>query len=257
MQIAILFYALLGRALFRYGYLYNLYSPDQKIHYHLWGCDTLQREFLASLPTENADTVTVHTTGWEEDIALLQKMDRVILTDISSTGLIQELLYRNRDLPIHYYARERTGLDHLLAGSAIVEFGASGDVITVENIRKEKLYRQAKLFHYDYVLRESRRSCPAQYEEEMEEAWKGLDGFMKGSNIARADHYRIEVLLGKMGMEEEKLRELEHTRWCRFLRINHRNSHPLLVPYRDLPPEEKKKDGICDPVIRKEIDSLN
>ena len=100
----------------------------------------------------------------------------------------------------------------------------------------------------------------------MEEAWKSLDGFLKGSNAARADHYRIEKKLRDLGWEDESLWETEHIRWCRFHRLNHweyapvrdkaARKHPFLIPYEDLEQAEKEKDGFYDSRVQSMVEDL-
>ena len=104
-------------------------------------------------------------------------------------------------------------------------------------------------------------------DDEMEEQWKKLGGFLRGSNIARADHLWIEKYLQKKGVPEEDLMELEHVRWCRFHFYNRwkqggekkdaaKKLHPMLVPFDKLPESEKRKDNVTDPVIREEIEKM-
>ena len=144
------------------------------------------------------------------------------------------------------------------------------NILTEDNVKSEKLYRQGKLFNYDYALRYSNRTAPSDYEKEMEDEWKKLDGFKKSSSIARADHYWIEKRLkndGVMDEDSEDAWKIEHIRWSRFHLVNHwsfaekrdngRRKHNLLVPYENLPMSEKEKDGIYDSTIKAEIDRLD
>ena len=255
-----------GEAIFRCGYLYNVYSLPQKITYHLWGCSSLQAEFLRQLPTENGDVICVHENDWAQDIDQISAMSRIIITSDDALPMIQELLLRRQELSIHYYAPVRLGYDSILKAPALLEFGNRKDILTDDNIRRERLQRQAKLINYDYSLRMDGRPCPDTYETEMEDAWKSLDGFLKGSNAARADHYRIEKRLRELGLPNETLWEIEHIRWCRFHRLNHweyapvrdkaARKHPFLVPYEDLAQEEKEKDGFYDDRVRGMVEEL-
>lgn len=266
LHIALMSYNHIGEAIFRYGYLNNIYSLSQSVTYHIWGCSGVQKKFLNSLIMENGDHVIVHHSDWQEDIEQIVGMDRIIITLEEPINVIRELIYRNKDIPIHYFSERKTGYDRITNAPFMQEFGNLDDAITDDNVRCEKLYRQAKLFNYDYSLRYSGEKCPADLDEKMEEAWLELDGFKKGSNAARADHYWIESLLEQRGVPKEQLWEMEHIRWCRFHRVNHwsyakernneKRKHHLLVPYADLPYKEKEKDGIYDSTIKKEIEKL-
>ncbi|MBQ6528707.1 MAG: hypothetical protein IJI38_09290 [Clostridia bacterium] len=266
LNIAILKYDPVGQAIFKYGYMNNLYSLSQKVTYHIWGCTSEQKTFLRNLDTENSDQIVTYDADWTDQIEEIGKMDRVIVTQEMPLEIIETLLYENPLLPIHYYSATPVGYEKLINARNLVEFGNLDDILTDENVRQEKLYRQAKLFNYDYELRSSGRTCPEQYEEEMEASWRQLNGFKKGSCMARADHYWIETVMKQNGAKEEELWEIEHMRWCRFHKINHwkyakqrdneKRLHHLLIPYHELSEREKEKDGIYDATMKREIDRL-
>ncbi|MCR4883474.1 MAG: hypothetical protein K6A68_07890 [Clostridiales bacterium] len=265
-QIAILNDNPEGEAVFRYGFMNNLYSLSQQITYHIWGCTPARKAFLSGLDTENGDRIVLHEGDWHDDPDILQTMDRVIVTEESPMKSIEELLYLDKNLTIHFFSETRAGYEEILDAPNLAEFGNLKDILTEDNIRRELLYRQAKLCNYDYLLRSENRTCPEAYEGEMETAWRKLDGFKKSSSIAQADHYWIKKRLKENGTDEETLWEMEHIRWCRFLKISHwkyaekrdnsRRRHPLLVPYAELSEKEKAKDGIYDAKIRQEMDRL-
>ena len=68
------------------------------------------------------------------------------------------------------------------------------------------------------------------------------------------------------GVPQLEVLELEHVRWCRYHLLNHwtyapeRNNelhqHNLLVPFSDLSEDKKSLDGINDPSIEYEINTL-
>ena len=262
-RIAIPCYNGMGEAIFRYGYMNNIYSLTQEIEYHIWGCNELQKEFLKALPMENGDRIVIHDGEWTESVDEICGMSRLILTSEDSLDVVQEILYRDTDIKIYLYSESRLGYAGLLKTENLTEFGCLDDLLTDDNVRDEKLYRQAKLNCYDYHLRKEGRSCPKKYKKEMEECWKKQSGFLRGSNIARADHFWIKARLEKKGLTVEQLQELEHIRWCRYHRINRweynpvrnneRRQHNCLIPYDQLDELYKKNDAIYDEKLRKEI----
>lgn len=265
-RIAIIGYEKVGQAVFRYAYLNNIYRLEQQIEYHIWGADAVQKAFLGELDFCNGDRVILHEEDCRESLDLIAEMSRVILTKEPYIELLQEILYRNPDGKVHCWSPRQMELDQIYAGNAVVVFGMLDEILTEDQIKREEIFRKAKLFNYDYALRYDDRHAGADYEQEMEAAWNALDGFKKGSNIARADHYWIEKRLSMDGVEEQVLWELEHIRWCRFHYINHwkydsvrdnaKRHHHLLIPYADLPQKEKEKDGIWDAVLKEEIEKL-
>lgn len=258
-------------AIFKYGYLNNLYSLKQSFEYHLWGMEGSRADFLKNLSTENKDKIIVHENPWDMDMDTLIDMDRLIYTEKEDQiDFIQKVLYVNPLAEIHCYSDEKISYADIYESDKIMVFGDMENILTEDNVKSEKLYRQGKLFNYDYALRYSNRTAPSDYEKEMEDEWKKLDGFKKSSSIARADHYWIEKRLkndGVMDEDSEDAWRIEHIRWSRFHLVNHwsfaekrdnsRRKHNLLIPYENLPLSEKEKDGIYDSTIKAEIDRLD
>ena len=269
-KIAIIGFGRVGAAIFKYGYLNNIYSLEQEIEYHVWGCSPSQKAFVGTLETMNKDSIIIHEKSWEEEMDTLSAMDRVIYTIADkSIELIQKILYVNPDAEIHCYSENPACLSQLYISNKVQAFGDMSDILTEDNIKKEKLYRQGKLFNYDYYLRYQGGTISADFEKEAEKEWKKLNGFFKSSNVARADHYWIEKKLvsdGKIAENSEEAFRIEHIRWSRFYFANHwtyapkrdnaARKHNLLVPYEELDHSEKIKDGIYSDVLRAEIDKL-
>ena len=155
-----------------------------------------------------------------------------------------------------------------------------GDILNEETIKTDELYREAKKINYDYLVQNDKENEGiytwerADVEEVMEEKWKELDGFSKGSNVACADYHRIRLLvMDSAGLDPdtlsdedmEMLTEMEHIRWSRYHYVNHwsygapedmpkeangqpkvkdmeSKRHSMLIPYAKLSEAEKKKD---------------
>ena len=102
----------------------------------------------------------------------------------------------------------------------------------------------------------------------MEQVWKQRDTFTRYSNISSADYHemRLKILryldlpLSLSELPEsvqDQMAELEHERWCRYHYLNNwtygipdsgkakdpvRRIHADLIPFSELPVEERKKD---------------
>ena len=270
-RIAITDFGAAGEALFRYGFINNVYSSKQHIEYHIWGAEEHQRSFLQEInkkagEIEGCDDIIVHDGDPIDGMDILGKMSRIIISKLEDRELLQELLHRRVEADIYYFSDRSVNLDEIYR-KKVISFGQIKDILTEEYLRQDILSRQGMLFNYDYKLRSEERNAPADYENEMREAWAELDGFLKGSNLARADHYWIEKKLldeGKADIREICI--IEHNRWCRYHLINRwiygesrdkvKGIHPLLVSFDELSKEEQDKDDIYDPVIKKEIERL-
>ena len=267
-SVSIIGYENIGRAIFRYGYLNNIFSLDQRIVYHIWGCNDSDAAFLASLNTMNHDVVVVHSKRWQDDLDEISKSDRVIITEEEhSMQISQEVMYRNQDAEIFYFNEEGRKWGGFYVGDNLTYFGDLDEYLTEEDIKEERLYKLGKLFNYDYSLRYGNKPEDSYDEAEIEKEWNALPGFKKASSMARGDHYWIEMRIrGEGNISEEEFWQIEHVRWSRYHYINHwtyaperdneSRKHNLLVPFDDLPLSEKEKDGVYGSVTRREIEKL-
>ena len=270
-KIAITDFGSAGEALFRYGFINNVYSSKQQIEYHIWGAGEHQESFLREInekvrKIEGCDNIIVHAGKPIDAADILSGMSRIIISELEDRELLQELLHRRVQAEIYYFSDRSVSMEEIYR-KKVVSFGQIRDILTEEYLRQDILSRQGMLFNYDYILRSEERSAPDDYEREMRKAWGSLDGFVKGSNLARADHYWIEQKLlddGKADIREICI--IEHNRWCRYHIINRwifgdkkdkdKGVHPLLVPFDELPKAEQDKDDIYDPIIKEEIEKL-
>lgn len=279
-KVAILGFGALGQKLLDYGLYNNIYSLSQSIQYHVWGESTLYRSLMEDYDKMNEDTVTFHERDWWEEIALFKEFDRIIVAEPINVDFLQALLYMKCAAEVDYYNPDGADLGELYKGDRFTGFGVLRDILNEETIKTDELYREAKKVNYDYLVKNDKENTGiytwerADVEEVMEEQWKELDGFSKGSNVACADYHQIRLLvMESMNMDidtiseedMEMLTEMEHIRWSRYHYVNHwsygapedmpleqdgqrkvkdmdTKRHSMLIPYAELPESERKKD---------------
>lgn len=277
-KIAIVGWNAIGKSIFKQGYLNNIYEINQTIEYHIWECDSYEKQFLENLKFENNDKVMVHTLNYKEEWDQIIDMDRIIIAKDEPIEMVQDLIRTNGRYKIYCSMEGNQDLSVIFNSNKIYMFGNLEKLLTIDNIKSERIYLQAKLVNYDYDLRcedkkkkgeQKYKDClPDKYEEKMEESWSKLDGFLKGSNMARADYYWIEKKNLDKNISENERCKLEHIRWCRYYyyngwkyatgnKDNLNRTHPDLVVYEDLPQDEKKKDGIYNSEIEKKLGELD
>jgi hypothetical protein len=198
-------------------------------------------------------------------------MNRVIVADGDILSIVQQLILEKTTLPVYCYNMDGTVVEQIFNCKTLHTFGDTSNILTEENVKTEKLYRMAKLLNYDYCLREKKADREAKLTDEdnaeLESQWAELDGFTKGSNIARADFYWIECKCVDDGAADEYVLEMEHIRWCRYHYYNHwtykkgkkdkiNRTHGDLIPFKELPEDEKSKDGFYSKAVQEEVESL-
>lgn len=302
-RIAIIGYGLMGKAVFKQGFLNNIYRLDQKIEYHIWGAGILDKRDLEELNTANSDKIIVHDSESRDEILDILEMDRVIVTLDKPLPIVQEIIERNGKCRIYCYNKEGKDFSEFYNTDRLFVFGDFLESLTVDDIKTEKLYENAKLINYDYVLREQYNAAyagiqagdPAVEAEYMinvkdsdwqrklkeqceydpddpggkaaakDAAWDDLNGFTKGSNVARADYYWIEYTNKKKGVPEVEREEMEHIRWCRYHYFNgwkyaegkkdpNKKTHGLLVAFGELHDSVRVKDDLFSKKIREKLD---
>lgn len=263
-KIAIVGFGELGQKILNYGLLNNIYDLNQQIEYHIWGDSCLYEHSMEEMNLMNGDRIVYHGENWREHIRQFTGMDRIIITDEPQMEQLQTFLYICNNAEIHYYDPGSVLLENIYRKEHLVSFGRYTDIFTENNIESDELYRAAKELNYKYVCLNGSVSGEADKKEaEMEEQWKLLDGFTKGSNIASADYHEIRRLLVAKAKKEgteltmEQLGRMEHIRWCRFHYLNHwsygvpengknkdavRKIHVCLLPFEKLTKEDQKKD---------------
>jgi hypothetical protein len=276
LNIAIIGFGELGKKLYEQAMLNNLFSTKQRIVYHIWGDTGIYESLHSDFKTMNRDEVIFHSEDHRHQLSyIVHNMDRVIVTDDRDVELLAALteISFDSEVQIHYYSPENNELERLYNGK-IVGFGLYKDNLTEENIKNVGLYEAAMLLNHNYNVENvddypyyKQTETPEEALERAKEDWGTLNNFVRGSNIAAADYNCIRESLKALDSEllatgEEK-EELEHIRWCRYHLLNHwrwgerpagekgtgrykdgkRRIHQDIVPYSELPKNEKKKNS--------------
>ncbi len=266
MKIVFLGFGKLGEELLTYALLDNVFSPQQRIEYHIFGDGALFRATHTQLDCIS-DPVIFYDDPWYAHLALLEQADAVIvLTQQEQLALLRQLLLATAAPgQIDVFAAD-TQTPRLLAGQQrLALFAWRQQAQLLENIFSDALIARAKRINLRYA---SLYEGVPETAEDGENAWRKLDAFTRYSNISAADYHDIRLsMLSAMGQPAdpdrlspeilELLAELEHIRWCRYHYLNNwrggtpangaskdpaRRIHADLVPYSQLPPQEKEKN---------------
>lgn len=255
-RIAVYGNSLLAQNILSCGLLMNLFSKNQKVSYHVIAekpqFQIKHPEFLL----HNGDEIIYHSDLDRNTWHFIQTADIVIIADIVSVEILQTFLVNAAFGKLYYYSPGAGDAGDYIAYRDPKAFGRDEDILTDENIRRQKLVETAIMLHKKYAE-----------ENGGEKDFNKLSGFLKNSNISAADFNEILAKL-PASVPEEELAELEHIRWCRFHYLNYwkqgtpangknkdagERIHKDLVSYDELSPEEQDKDRAIVKMARKNL----
>ena len=256
----------LARELLDQAILVNCREPFQRTVCHLFGdwAPYLREHFaLGQVFTFDAedtrhDALQFHQEAWSARPELLEAADRVILCEDDPAANAEAAQRLIRYFPF----RGQLHAAAPVVPSPAVAFGADEEACTADAVMRSALDARARKLHEMYC-----RSTGA------DTTWEALPLFLKMSNRASADHLltKLRLLLPEQDITEitpavceeaaerwrrmedhEPCRQNEHLRWMRFYALyNWRRgpeknetlrTHPCLVPYAELSPEDREKD---------------
>lgn len=253
LDIAIVGFNSLGEELLFQALQMNIFNPNQKITYHLWGEShftgkekDIEKEYLACFEATHMNlellNVVVHHQPWYEDAQLLDKMDRIIVSDYQNAialvhRMLQVVCVFNTRIDVFYKGviEEDLFIDH--------RYGIIKDSVHKTNNKTEKWIQ---LFNYleegcdwkeitsDELVEISKQLNWAWSKddpelkdgENAETRWAALEAEKRFSNYASAcAQYTRSKLVALWNKKEaqktwkdwcEDLAELEHIRWCNY-----------------------------------------
>lgn len=264
LNIVFLGFNKLGEELLLSGLQNNIFSPVQKITYHIFG-DGTRFETTHTELASISDPVKFYKEPWYLHQALIENAHMlIILTQEGQTSLLRELLFTTTLDHIYVFASNKSSIRLLGEKERLSIYDWKTKVQQPELILTDNLFRLAKRINLRYAHIYS--NVP-ETKDAMEQEWMKLNAFTRYSNISCADYHEIRLkILEFSGIQNktdlptdilELHSELEHIRWCRYHYLNnwkygiptngtrkdsHLRIHMDLIPYCELADVEKEKD---------------
>lgn len=265
MRLVFVGFGTLGRNLLTCALQNNIFDPDQRIEYHIFG-DGAEFAAVHTRLSSISDPVLFHGEPWYEDLSLLQGAQMVVvLTQEDQPALVQNLLLATTGLCIDVFAAGGRQLELLAGQERLRLFYWKQLGWEPEYIFGGALFDRAKRINLRYA---HLYGGAAETDESREAEWNKLDAFTRYSNVSAADYHEVRLqMLAALGWpadadalapeQMELLAELEHIRWCRYHDLNNwkpgvpqngarkdpvSRLHMDLIPYSDLTEAGKQKD---------------
>lgn len=262
MKIVFLGFEKLGEQLLLQALQDNLFAPEQKIEYHIFG----QENNFTAVHTELGqieDPVIFEKEPWYAGLPLLEQAQMVIVLQQHQQLMLVGQLLSTLTREKIYVFRAVPELELLAGGERLIPFDWKEEGQQIQDIFHETLFERAKRINLRYA---NLYSGVREDAENKEKEWQALDTFTRYSNISAADYHEIRLqMLQEMHQTPdnltpdimELLSELEHMRWCRYHYLNNwhygvpengkrkdakKRIHSDLVSYSALSEAEKKKD---------------
>ena len=259
MRIAILGFAKLGKELLLQALQNNIFDPNQKIEYHVFGEAGSFYAVYKQLD-QITDPVTIHSEPWYEKMELLSGADMIVVAQQEAQmELLHDLTMALPEKTVHALLAEPNGAAML---PGVVCFDWVSTAYQPEHILGNRLYAYAKKINLRYA---HLYSGVEENQKNLEQQWNALDTFTRYSNISAADYHSVQLkMIAHEGWQDplepqclERLAHLEHIRWCRYHYLNNwtygvpdngknkdakRRIHIDLRPYEIMPTSEQEKD---------------
>ena len=265
MRIVLVGFGTLGERLLAYALLDNIFSPDQRLEYHIFG-DGARFSAVHTGLALIGDPVIFHSEPWHDRLDVLEGAQMVVvLTQDGQLALVQDLLLATTAPVIDVFSPSSGELSPLSGQPRLRLFSWELEGRSLPNIFSDAMFARAKRINLRYAhLYGGTEETP----ENLEQEWSRLDGFTRYSNVSAADYHEMRLrMLDTLGWpadgeklsaaQLEYLAELEHIRWCRYHYLNNwrwgkpengarkdpaKRIHADLIPYGELSDQEKQKD---------------
>ena len=260
--ICIIGFGDLGKELLVQGLQNNIFSPNQKIEYHIFGEDLSFKNIYHQI-NKIEDTIEFHS-NWADSIELLSNSIVIVAPQDNQYELVHDVLLATTNKNIFVISQINDSFEFLDEKDRLTVFDLDSKIITEENLFNDNLIHLAKKINLRYASIYNRIE---ETDENLNLEWKKLNAFTKCSNISAADYHLIRQKMliewnvssfEQLSNEQlELLSELEHIRWCRYHYLSNwklgtpengknkdfeKRVHTDLVPYNTLSEEDKEKD---------------
>ena len=261
LNIVLIGFGKLGEELLTWGLQNNVFHPDQKITYHIYG-DAEHFLLLHHELGNISDPVIQHDETWDRDLENVRRADRIIVCEQEQQmKTVQELVLAIPGKRLDILTEEPEMLNMIEEKDRFSVFSWRSETMRPRNIFDEQTLERAKAVNLRYA---HLYNSVEETKENAEIEWEKLNCFTRYSNISAADYHEIrQQMTEQWGDREltsdqlELLSELEHIRWCRFHYLNNwkygqlpdgarkdgiRRIHRDLMPYAELDEATKEKD---------------
>lgn len=259
LRIVILGFDKLGKELLLQALQNNIFSPSQKIEYHIFG-EAGSFYAVYQQIQQITDPITIDSDPWYKKTELLKDADMIVVAQQENQmQLLRELTMALPGKSIYALSPEPNGTGML---PGVICFDWVSMAYRPEHILGSCLYAYAKKINLRYA---HLYSGVEDNQKNLEQQWLALDTFTRYSNISSADYHSVQLkMVEREGWADplkpenlELLAHLEHIRWCRYHYLNNwtygvpengknkdpqRRIHVDLRPYESLPEGEKEKD---------------
>ncbi len=268
LSIVFIGFGALGEQLLWWGLQNNIFSPRQRISYHVFGDASDSISAHPMLP-EIGDPVLTYGDSWQNHLDVLAGADLILVPERDGEIPLETTVCRLLSLApgkeITVFVSAPALLTMLDEQERLRLICVSDEAMQVNHIMESDLLRSAMRVNLRYA---HLYAVAEETEENAVREWEKLSAFLRYSNISTADYHEIRRrMIRRMGgqpdgkgLTEEQLEllaELEHMRWCRYHWLNNwrygipadgkakdpaRRIHADLIPYDRLTEAEKEKD---------------
>lgn len=263
LKIVFIGFGALGEQLLYYGLLDNIFRPDQRLEYHIFG-DGGRFSAVHTQLDQLEDKIFFHPEPWYDCLDLVEEAQMVaVLQQQNQLALLRDLLLACRRPLFHVFAASNAA--QLLDGqNRLFLFDWQNQARQAEHILGDALFDRAQRVNLRYA---SLYGGVAETEENKIAEWNKLDSFTRYSNVSAADYHEIRLqMLSALGLSRqpetwpaetmELFAQLEHIRWQRYHYLHNwrygqpekgskdpvRRIHVNLLPYDQLSEADKEKD---------------